>query len=322
MSLPHSLADSTPALSMQPANFAAEDPGPGGWTWLLDLARGADEAGLDRLVVADHVVFGENLEAYGDPKAGGLKGGRQPTGPDGHWLEPLTLLSVFAGATSRIRLMTGILLANLRRPATLAKATATLDVLSGGRLDLGVGVGWQREEYEANGVPHARRGERLDHTLELLQLLWREDVAAHRSSDVNFEKVHMQPKPLQAGGVPIWVGGSLHEAALRRIERFASGWIPWGPDAADPAAGLARIRERLAAAGRSSDGFQVTAPLSVVKNDSGGIDLEATMDRVPAMAEAGITDFRIRFPLPKEANAVRDAVAPVVEAFRERCSEK
>lgn len=316
MEHPHALSDVTPALSMQPANFAAQDPGPGGWRWLLDLARGADAAGLDRLVVADHVVFGENLEAYGDPKKGGLQGGRQPTGPDGHWLEPLTLLSVFAGMTSHLRLMTGILLANLRRPATLAKATATLDVLSGGRLDLGVGVGWQREEYEANGVPHARRGERLDHTLEVLQLLWREEIAAHASDDLNFENIHMQPKPLQAGGVPLWIGGSLHEATLQRLVRFASGWIPWGPDAADPAAGLAVIRERLHDAGRSSEGFQVTTTLPVVNDDAGALDIDATMAPVPSMVEAGITDFRIRFPLPKEADGVRDAIAPVVEAFR------
>lgn len=305
-----------PALSMQPRNFAPESPGPGGWRWLLDLARGADAAGLDRLVFADHVVFGENLEAYGDPKAGGMQGGKQPTGPDGHWLEPLTLLSVLAGITSHTRLMTGILLAGLRTPATLAKTAATLDVLSEGRLDLGVGVGWQREEYEANGIPHARRGDRLDHTLEICQLLWREDVAAHQSPDVNFERIHMQPKPLQPCGIPIWIGGSLHPAALRRIVRYGTGWIPWGPDAADPAAGLQKIRAALAAADRSSEGFAVTAPLAVKKNDSGVMDITATMAGVPAMLEAGITDFRIRFPLPAEREAVEDAIAPVVEAFR------
>ena len=117
-----------------------------------------------------------------------MQGGKQPTGPDGHWLEPLTLLSVLAGITSHTRLMTGILLAGLRTPATLAKTAATLDVLSEGRLDLGVGVGWQREEYEANGIPHARRGDRLDHTLAICQLLWREEVAAPQSPDGNCEQ--------------------------------------------------------------------------------------------------------------------------------------
>ena len=124
--------------------------------------------------MSDHVVFGERLEEYGRPEIGGQAGGKQPTGPDGHWLEPLTTLSVLAGMTSRIRLGTNILVAALRRPAVLAKSTATLDVLSGGRLDLGVGVGWQREEYEAAGLDFDRRGRLLDHTLEVLQTLWRE----------------------------------------------------------------------------------------------------------------------------------------------------
>ena len=156
----HSLEAVTPALSIQPWNFAAKDPGVGGWRPLMAQARAADAAGIDRLVVSDHVILGENLEAYGDPKLGGVAGGRQPTGPDGQWLDPLILLSSWAALTKHTRLMTGILIAGLRRPANLAKAAATLDVLSEGRLDLGVGVGWQREEYEANGIPFDHRGAR------------------------------------------------------------------------------------------------------------------------------------------------------------------
>jgi alkanesulfonate monooxygenase SsuD/methylene tetrahydromethanopterin reductase-like flavin-dependent oxidoreductase (luciferase family) len=124
-------------LSFALLNFAATDPGD--WQFLLDRARAADAAGVDRLVVSDHVVYGEDLEAYGDPGKGGVSGGRQPTGPDGLWLEPLTLLSVVAGCTTRIRLGTNILLAALRRPVVLAKSASTLDVLSRGRLDIGVG---------------------------------------------------------------------------------------------------------------------------------------------------------------------------------------
>ena len=110
-----------PALSLPPPNFAAKDPGVGGWRHLFEQARGADAAGIDRLVVSDHVVLGENLEVYGDPKAGGTKGGVQPTGPDGQWLDPIVLLSMWAAVTKRTRFLTGILIAPLRRPATLAK---------------------------------------------------------------------------------------------------------------------------------------------------------------------------------------------------------
>jgi len=158
-------------LSTGVPSFAVEDPGT--WQHLFDAARIADQAGIDRVVVSDHVIMGEHLEEYGRPEIGGQAGGKQPTGPDGPWLEPLTVLSVIAGMTSRVRLGTNILVAALRTPTVLAKTLATLDVLSGGRLDLGVGVGWQREEYEACGLSFERRGRLLEHTLEVCQTLWR-----------------------------------------------------------------------------------------------------------------------------------------------------
>ena len=205
---------SKPQLSIHVRSFAAEDPGT--WQPLFDSARVADEAGVDRLVLSDHIVFGERLEEYARPEIGGQAGGKQPTGPDGHWLEPLTTLSVLAGMTSRIRLATNILVAALRRPAVLAKSTATLDVLSGGRLDLGVGVGWQREEYDACGLSFDGRGRLLDHTLEVCQTLWREQRAAYDAPELHFEATHMMPKPLQPGGVPVWVSGTINPRVVSR----------------------------------------------------------------------------------------------------------
>ena len=307
----------TPALSIHLWNFSTADPGPGGWQPLLDRAAAADRAGIDRIVVSDHVVFGENLEAYADPRAGGVAGGRQPTGPDGHWLDPLVLLSVFAGLTSHARLQTGILLAALRRPAVLAKSLSTLDVLSRGRLDLGVGVGWQREEYEAAGLPFEGRGKLLDHTLEVLQCLWREGSASFDSERLRFEKIHCVPKPLQPGGVPIWVSGRINRAVLRRIVRFGSGWIPWGDDAKDPTVGLRAVREALEAAGRDATGFQVTAGLRIRKGAGGDVDVERTLEPVPGMVEAGITDFQIgQLPVPDDPAGAEDVWASFVGAFR------
>lgn len=305
-----------PALSIQPWNFAAEDPGPGGWQRLLEQGRAADAAGVDRLVVSDHVVMGEQLEAYGDPRSGGIEGGVQPTGPDGHWLEPLTLLSAWAVTTTRTRLMTGILIAGLRRPATLAKQTATLDVLSGGRLDLGVGVGWQREEYTANGLPFAGRGAHLDETLAVCRALWRERAARYTSASIAFEGIHCMPKPLQPDGVPLWISGRLNANVLRRIARFGSGWIPWGEDAVQPERGLVRIREQLEAVGRDPTGFHVTAALPLAMRPDRSVDWPATMAPVPGRAEAGITDFRLPLRLAAERAAVEDQLAPAVEAFR------
>jgi len=315
MSQVSSLESVAPALSIQLINFAAKDPGPGGWQPLLDQARAADAAGIDRLVVSDHVILGEHLEEYAKPEVGGTEGGRQPTGPDGHWLEPMTLLSVLAGITSHSRLLTGILIAALRRPVVLAKSAATLDVLSQGRLDLGIGVGWQREEYEAAGMPFEGRGHLLDHTLDVCQTLWRNQSASYDSDVLRFEKIHCNPQPLQTGGVPVWISGRLNRNVLQRIARFGSGWIPWGDDAIDPSAGMSRVREALDAAGRDASGFQVTAALRSVKGDA-GIDLARTMESVPPMVEAGITDFRAYLPIPDDPNAAEDFLSEVVVAFR------
>ncbi len=301
-------------LSVGVTSFSAEDPG--SWEPLFATARRLDQAGVDRLVVSDHVVFGEHLEEYGRPEIGGQVGGKQPTGPDGHWLEPLTTLAVLAGMTSRIRLATNIIVAALRRPAVLAKSTATLDVLSGGRLDLGVGVGWQREEYEAAGLDFESRGRLLDHSLEVLQTLWREQRARYESPELRFEAIHMMPKPAQPSGVPIWVSGTVNPRVVRRVARFGSGWVPWGPAAADPRTGIAQMKEALAAAGRDPSDLQVTGTLPVVRRDDRSLDVERTMDAVPDLIDAGLTDLRGRFALPDDPSAALDQLRGIVRAFR------
>ncbi|MCB0994942.1 MAG: TIGR03619 family F420-dependent LLM class oxidoreductase, partial [Acidimicrobiales bacterium] len=252
-----------PQLSIGLRSFAAEDPG--SWESLLGLAMAADRAGVDRAVVSDHVVYGENLEAYGRPELGGSEGGKQPTGPDGHWLEPLTTLSVVAGRTTNLRLGTNILLAALRRPVVLAKQLSTLDVLSNGRVDIGVGVGWQREEYEAAGLSFEGRGRLLDHSMEVCQLLWNETRASYSSPELEFENIHQMPKPRQPGGVPFWISGTVNARVARRLATFGSGWIPWGAAAADVATGIAQMRDAVAEAGRATWDLQVVGTLPVTK---------------------------------------------------------
>jgi probable F420-dependent oxidoreductase len=302
-----------PRLTIGLTNFAVHDPG--GWDHLLDRARAADDAGVDRIVVSDHVAYGENLEAYGRPELGGTVGGRQPTGPDGHWLEPLTLLSVIAGLTSRVRLGTAVLLAALRRPVVLAKTAATLDVLSGGRLDLGVGVGWQREEYDAAGLSFDHRGRLLDHTLEVCQALWRHSPATIDTPELRFDAIHSRPAPLQPGGVPIWVSGTVNGRVVERVARFGLRWITWGDAMADPVGGVTAMRTALAERGHDPTDLQVLGTLPVVV-DADRPDVPATMASVPAMVEAGITDFRVHFPLPRARAEATDALGAVVDAFR------
>jgi probable F420-dependent oxidoreductase len=303
-----------PQLSVSLPSYSAQDPG--SWEFVIDRARLLDAAGVDRLVVSDHVVFGERLEEYARPEIGGQAGGVQPTGPDGHWLEPLTTLAVVAGATRRIRLGTSIMIAALRRPAVLAKSAATLDVLSGGRLDLGVGVGWQREEYQAAGLDFDNRGALLDDTLAVCQTLWTQQRAEYSSPYLSFEAIHMMPKPAAAGGVPVWVSGTVNPRVVRRLARFGTGWIPWGDAAADIAPAIARMKDALAGAGRDPAGLQVVGDLRTVRGSGGSPDLPATMAAVPRLAAAGVTDFRSRIRLPADPAAAGALLLEAVTAFR------
>jgi probable F420-dependent oxidoreductase len=296
----------TPALSLSLANFR-DGAQRGGWDGLLERAEIADRAQIDRLVVVDHVVMGVHIEEY--------DGGTFPTGPDGQWLEPLTTLSVIAGRTSRIRLSTGIILAALRRPVVLAKALATLDVLSGGRVDLGVGVGWQREEYEAAGLPFEQRGRLLDESLDVMKTLWRDTPAAYSSERFQFSGVYLQPKPLQAGGVPIWVSGRVNKRTLDRIVRFGDGWIPWGEYRADVLLGITQVQEALAAAGRDPRAFQIRDVLSVPAGATGA-DLEKAMAIVPDRVALGITEFNLATSLPAVDEGLEERLGEIVAAFR------
>jgi probable F420-dependent oxidoreductase len=302
-------------LTVLVPTYAAEDPGT--WDHVFDVARAADQSGVDRIVVSDHVVFGENLEAYGRVETGGVEGGRQPTGPDGHWLEPLTVLTAVAAQTDRVRLGTYILLAALRRPVVLAKQLATLDVLSRGRVDLGVGIGWQREEYEAAGLDFNARGRLLDQSLEVCLTLWREQRASFASPELRFEGIHSMPKPLQTGGVPIWVSGRCNKPVARRLARFGSGWIPWGDDAADPVASIPRMRTEVDVAGGDGAALAVLAPLPLLRQRNRSLDLGATMDRLPPLVEAGVTDFLVHVPVPESYAGAQDVYSELVTAFRE-----
>ena len=301
-----------PRLSIHLVNFAAEPPGQ--WQRLFDLAVAADRAGIGRLVVSDHVVYGERLDRYADPSLGGLAGGRQPTGPDGAWLEPLTVLAMVGAVTERVRLCPMVLLAALRRPIVLAKTAATIDVLTGGRLDLGVGVGWQQEEYGAAGLDFATRGRLLDHTLEVCHTLWTQERASISSEELCFEGIHQMPKPT-AGTVPVWVSGTVNRRSMARLSRYGSGWIPWGPDAADIASGVARMREAVAATGRDPSGSEVAANMKTERDDRGEPQIRPTMAAVPELIAAGATDLRIHLPTPPGVEAAAEYLAPWVEAF-------
>ncbi len=304
----------TPQLSTGLKTFSNAPNGD--WSSLADIARAADAAGVDRLVMSDHVAFGENLEAYQDPARGGARGGKQPTGPDGAWLDPITTIAHLTAVTTRVRFASNILLAALRRPVVLAKMAATIDVLSGGRLDLGVGVGWQREEYEAAGLSYEGRGRLLNHTLEVCQALWGDERVTYVSDELSFSGIHQMPKPIQPGGVPIWTSGTVNPRSMDRLAAYGSGWIPWGDDAADIEGGITRMRRAISDRGRDPSQLGVVGNLRAVKDAAGKLDLIRTMEQVPRLHVAGVTDFRIAMQPPAGFEAATDYMRSIVGAFR------
>jgi probable F420-dependent oxidoreductase len=177
--------------------------------------------------------------------------------------ESLTLLASYASVTRRLRLGTAVFLLALRHPTIVAKVTATLDVLCGGRLILGVGVGGENpKEFEASGVPLGERGARVDEGIEVLRALWRDTPATFKGRFVSFEGVSIDPKPAQPGGPAVWIGGR-SEAALARAARVGDGWISYLVTPARYRRSLERIREVADGAGRRLDGF-VRAHLAFV----------------------------------------------------------
>jgi len=302
-----------PTLSLHLINFAGEDH-TAGWEHLFALARAADAAGVDKVLVSDHVVFGEALDDYAKPEVGGRVGGQQPTGPDGHWLDPLTTLAMVAAQTKRVRLATQILLAGIRRPVTLAKSTSTLDVLSGGRLDLGVGVGWQKAEYDAAGLPFETRGKVLDNALEALTAFWRGGAISVSQPGLTFEKIHQGPMPLQKGGVPLWISGTVRDSTARRLASHGERWIAWGKDE-DVAVSIPLLKDAIAKAGGKPDALQASAPLPAKYTAERAIDIAATMDRVPARLAAGQTDFSFAFLEQGDEATKTEKLRAIVTAF-------
>ena len=287
------------------------------WNATLDVARAMDAVGVDRVVVADHLVFGENLDAYGDPAIGGMAGGRQPTGPDGNWLEPLVFLTAVAATTTRIRIGNAILLAALRRPAVLAKQLATMDVLSGGRVDLGVGVGWQREEYEAVGLSFEQRGRLLDHTLEVCQLLWTQQRAAYDSPELAFDAIHQMPKPVQPGGIPVWISGTVNKRVARRLSRFGTRWIPWGTDIVNLEESVPAMKQAIADVGGDPTNLEVQGSAALKKGADGALDIDACLAPVSSQVAAGATDIRFSGSLPDDLAQATEQLSQLVNAFRE-----
>jgi probable F420-dependent oxidoreductase len=236
--------------------------------FVATLGRHAEALGFHSLWLAEHVVlFDGHASRY--PYAAD---GRFPLRGEAGFLDPFGAIGFLAGVTSRIRLGTGICLVPQRNPVYVAKEVATADWLSGGRFDFGVGVGWLAEEFDAVAVPFAERGARCRAYLEVCRSLWCDAVSAHEDRFYRLPPCRAYPKPVQAPHPPIHFGGE-SEAALARVAELGQGWYGFDLDPAGFAERVARLDERLAAAGRRRS--ELTLSVSPYLRDTGAGDLAA-----------------------------------------------
>ena len=288
---------------------------------VIDLAQIVEDAGLDEFLLGDHVVMGDRLDRY-PYGVFGYGADLPPIGPDEPWLEVMTTLSVIAGVTSRIRLVPGVLLAPLRPAVLLAKTAATLDVLSGGRLELGVGIGWQREEYDALGVPYEDRWPRTDDTIAACRVLWRDLPSTFESSTLSFRDVFCAPLPVQSR-IPISIGAKATAATARRIAHLGDGWFPLTRDPKEIRIGAERIRESWVEAGREPVVLGVRAPGTIRRRRDGSLDANRMIDEVLAYRAASATS--IWYALSpglrlRDLEEARSVVHDLADAIKPACA--
>lgn len=223
---------------------------------LLDIARGAEEAGFHGVLLSDHLFFPGRLES------------KYPYAPDGKpafdgatpFPDAFTTIAAMAAVTTRLRFATMVYILPLRHPLEVAKQVGTAALLSGGRVALGAGAGWIREEYDALGVDFATRGRRYDEMIEVLRKAWTGAMVEHRGRCFELGAFQMSPAP--AAPPPIWVGGT-SDAALRRAARLGDGWIGTGQHPDELPQLLGRLRAHREKAGRAAVPFETMAPLVV-----------------------------------------------------------
>jgi probable F420-dependent oxidoreductase len=265
---------------------------------ILAVARRAEALGFDSVWSSDHVVMPARVESRYPYSATG----QFLVPPDSTWFDPLIALAAVASVTARVRLGTSVVIVPYRNPIVLAKMVSSLDCLCHGRLILGCGAGWLKEEFDALGVPHRERGGRMDEALDIMRILWRDGAGTFNGRFYRFTDMHLNPKPVQKPGPPCWIGGS-SDAALRRVLRRGDGWHPTRVTPEDFRARLAVLRDMAAREGRDLGRIALCPKTSYDRCR----DLETFM----AFKQAGATDIVIDFLTDKLDDLYRglDAMA-------------
>lgn len=261
--------------------FGVQDLWGGDARSIVEVAKMADDAGIAQLSFTDHVIMSRNVDVY--------PFGDFPVSPEYPWFEPMVSMSVVAGATQRVRFASSVLIAPLRPAALLAKMAATLDVLSNGRLDLGIGVGWQKEEYLACGVDFSQRMQLMDDQVNAMRSLWSDAPVSVASQSVNFDNLYSTPRPLQEGGVPLWYGLKPNEENIARIAKTGVGWLPIQSRVSFIEPAVKALRAAFRKEGRNPDELMVRAVAPIGLGRSGRPSLNQSLERVAPLVEAGVT---------------------------------
>jgi probable F420-dependent oxidoreductase len=270
---------------------------------LLHFAQTAEALGFDTIWTSDHIVVPTTVQSFYPYHPAG----QMPFIPTEPYLEPLIVMTYLAASTQRIRIGTSVLILPYRNPVFTAKALATLDVLSHGRITLGVGVGWMEEEFQALGLAtYARRGAYSNECIRIFRTLWTQDNPMFEGEFHQFAAMKCEPKPVQAGGIPIWVGGHTPQA-IRRAARLGDGWQPivQRPPADLPPQELrekiAALRELAEAGGRDPQTITIALGASIQFSEGAGPGLfsgspQRIVEGIRQYQAVGVQDFRVDFP--------------------------
>jgi probable F420-dependent oxidoreductase len=260
---------------------------------IVAVAQRTEELGFHSLWVGDHAFF---PESFTSPYPYSSEGQFPEAVLKTDFLDPFVALGFMAAHTTRLRLGTGVCILGERNPLTTAKAAASVDRLSKGRLDFGIGIGWLREEYEALGVPWPRRAQRTEEYLELIKRLWAEEKTAFSGEFCSFPTLYSYPKPVQKPHPPIIFGGG-SAAALRRAARLGDGWYGMESTVEETIAQTAELRSYAAEFGRNPDSLHVSMALRP--------DIRLDADTLKRLADGGVQQVILRAFAPTAREIIR-----------------
>ena len=265
---------------------------------LATAARTAERVGFDTLWTGEHIVFFDEIRS----KYPYARSSTAPPVPgDTSILNPFVALAYAAAVTSRIRLATGVCLIPEYNPLLLAKLAASLDFVSGGRFLFGTGLGWLEEEFQALGIPWARRGARGTETVAAMRRLWEDDTSSFEGEFVSFAKARAYPKPPRNRKIPIIVGGQT-EAALKRAADLGDGWCGFNLTPEESRAKINRLDQLLQERGRGRHGFEIfMAPV-----------IAAGPDSIAAYRDAGVDELYLT-PIFDQAFATNEETVKIIE---------